>query len=104
MPYGKLYAPDIFACHSRVLLAVLKAWLGFVAHRTGYQTVELVLPSPVLLSLQPIGLSSHVLENDAPTCHPWDGRFETATSKVLKFESDRKSTRLNSSHVAISYA
>src|SRR5687767_10357170 len=87
MPYGRLYAPDTLACHSRVLLAVLKAWLGFVAHLRGYQTVEFVLPSPVPLSLQLTGVSSHVLEYDAATCHPCEGRFVTATSKVLKFES-----------------
>src|SRR5262245_10362820 len=87
MPYGKLYAPEIFVCHSLVLLAVLKTWLGLVAQRTGYQTVEFVLPSPTPVSLQLTGLCIHVLEYDAPICHPWDGRFVNAISKVLKFAS-----------------
>src|SRR5712691_8092248 len=85
MPYGKLYAPDSLACHSRVLLAVLKAWLGFVAHRVGYQIKGVPLPSPEPEMPQAIGMSSHVVEYDAPTCHPWEGRFVTATSKLLKF-------------------
>src|SRR6185503_11808963 len=87
MPYGRLYAPDTLACHSRFLLAVLNTWLGFVRHRVGNQTNGVPLPSPEPEPPQEIGTSIHVFEYEVPICQPRAGRFITATSKVLYFAS-----------------
>src|SRR4030095_8004018 len=78
MPYGRLYAPEIFAPASSVSLAELNVVLGSRIQRFT------MTPSPVLFVLQVTGTCTHVPEYDTLSCQLLDGRLVKAISDVLK--------------------
>src|SRR5690625_6187169 len=89
-PVGRVYCPQSYS-HSMVFLALIakaKEWIGNQPSRKAVAAVK-----------RNISADAHV---ERARCSPRIARAPSPWQP--KHQRDRKSTRLNSSHVAISYA
>src|SRR5690606_40859282 len=78
---------------------------GLIHKRFIFFIITIAIPRlPTLLLISLIKVSRHYIPRKIASLHPFSDIFMIAYESKKLGGSDRKSTRLNSSHVKISYA
>src|SRR5699024_11200054 len=77
---------------------------GLYNGKTGYAYTEKLDDDSVQFLLKNAAENAELIENEPEELFTGNARYEDVEFYTSKLDEDRKSTRLNSSHVSISYA